>query len=333
MALTEFFETLSRYREDMIGKMGAADADELLELLSALIKRLPHHNLLKATREEVKAAGKVLASEGSSGDKLRRMQPVLVGLLDSMVDAGVVSEHPIRSSSRRRRAEDNDITGVLSIGFIDAQVTKLRTILSRDDMDFFSAPSALEGLERIAWFPFRLVICRFPCPKMEMTDALAAIRSEGSLCRNAGVVLLSSADNLDEAAAFIGRGVNRVITFNNLSADLAQVLKELEEVPQRYNLRVMVRAVLPKQRHTELWQTENISSSGMLVRCSKKPPEGSELDVELTLPGAGVPIKARAEIVRGTIASYERLVGVGIRFLSFVGEDQFRYESFLQQQR
>ena len=78
-----------------------------------------------------------------------------------------------------------------------------------------------------------------------------------------------------------------------------------------------------------LCQTENISSSGMLIKTDKRYEVGAEIEFEFTLPNDERPISGRAAIVRHTQIGRDQVGGVGLRFLSFSGDSQRRFQWFL----
>jgi hypothetical protein len=68
----------------------------------------------------------------------------------------------------------------------------------------------------------------------------------------------------------------------------------------------------------------------MLIRTSEELAKGTEMDLHFSVPGDSLPIHVRAEVVRRTTLGREDFSGLGVRFLSFVGEGQHRLELFLR---
>jgi hypothetical protein len=134
---------------------------------------------------------------------------------------------------------------------------------------------------------------------------------------------------VDGAVRFVGRGVNRVLTTADIGERLPGLLTELGTVSERVRVRVQVHVDLNEGARSETWLSENISLSGMLVRTTAEEAKGTELGVEFKVPGDDLPIHARAEVVRATTFGRESFSGLGLRFLSFVGEGQHRLELFL----
>lgn len=78
-----------------------------------------------------------------------------------------------------------------------------------------------------------------------------------------------------------------------------------------------------------LCQTENFSGTGMLIKTERRYDVGTRLGFEFSL-GDDRPIHGVAEVVRHTLIGRDQVGGIGVRFLSFAGDSQRRFEAFLQ---
>ncbi len=76
--------------------MGRGEALDRLQLVQALMARLPNRYLLAATRAEYQAAGRVMLSEGRSQDALEDLQETLLAFLDDAHETGLLPRHPLR---------------------------------------------------------------------------------------------------------------------------------------------------------------------------------------------------------------------------------------------
>ncbi len=179
--------------------------------------------------------------------------------------------------------------------------------------------------------PFDAVVAGFPVSGPALSAFLRAVRASGSGCRRAGVVLLAAEGHEREAAPFVGRGVNRVVSRAEVELRLVPTLDELLSVATRHPIRAPTRVTIhiTGRALKAFCQTENVSVSGMLLKGFGHHPVGTSLDFELSLPGETAPIRGAAEVRRATNTTVERVEGVGARFLSFATGDRFRLESFL----
>jgi CheY-like chemotaxis protein len=189
------------------------------------------------------------------------------------------------------------------------------------------------ALESIALLPFDALVVGYPLPDMAMQPFLDAVRKPDSPCRQAAVVLLASRGTQVEAEALVGRGANRVVSLENPLGQLPHALFRLLEVPPRFAVRAISRLHVQLASGTSLTlcQTENISSSGMLIRTDHGYPIGTKMDFELTLPGEGKPVRGYAVVVRHTVPHREPISGVGVRISSFDTGDKPRFEARLVQ--
>ena len=78
-----------------------------------------------------------------------------------------------------------------------------------------------------------------------------------------------------------------------------------------------------------LCQTENLSASGMLIKTERRYDKGTKIDFEFSLPDDIRPVSGIAEVVRQTMVGRDRVGGIGMRFLSFAGDSQRRFESYV----
>ncbi len=192
-------------------------------------------------------------------------------------------------------------------------------------------PTARSALEAMGFLPFDAIVAAFPLPDMPMQDFLDLVRKEGSNCRKAGVVLIAPADFLAQAEQFLGRGANRVLPPDALAEHLPHVLSRLCEVPPRVAVRGRLRlevGLSPRAGHL-LCHTENVSSTGMLIKSDRNYPIGTQLSFELTMPGDSTPVRGLAVVVRRTLEERETVAGFAVQFLSFHDDDKTRFQTLL----
>jgi CheY-like chemotaxis protein len=192
-------------------------------------------------------------------------------------------------------------------------------------------PKGTTALETIGLLSFDAILVGHPMPDMPMQTFLDAVRREDSPCRRAGVIVLADDHALTETQQFVGRGANRVLTVDDFLSRLPDVLLRLLEVPPRVALRRKLRLAVelsPARNHVSC-QSENISTTGMLIKTDRSYPIGTELGFELILPGDSTPVRGFAVVVRHTMADREPVNGFAVQFCSFVGEDRQRFEALL----
>lgn len=320
------FAVLAEHTARMAERIGARETAERLHLVQKLIARLPHKYLPAATRDELRAAGVAMASEGHSPAEMRALQDTLVGLFDHACAAGVLSRHPLREKGEGPPGELAAPEAALVVGLSPPQVESIRQLLAPLRVAVHADSTHAEALESVRWFPFAFVLATMP--PVAPTRFLETVRAQGSLCRGAGLVMLVKPAQEREAGHFVGRGANRVIGLCDLAGRLPAAITELGTVSERTRVRLTVEVDLDDGR-SETWQSENVSATGMLLRTGTSAPIGSEVELHFTLPGDALPIHLRAQVVRGTTFAREDFTGLAVRFLSFVGEGQHRLEMLL----
>ena len=221
---------------------------------------------------------------------------------------------------------------VLIVGVSREEFGRVVPFLGRDDFEIDRFPSGSGALELLSLVPFEVLIVRFPLPDMELSPFLKAVRAENSSCRHSSLVLLTAEERSEEAAQFIGKGANRVMALENSADQIQSMVSSLVNVAPRKSARFLARLEIKLGGANDmvLCQTENISASGMLIRTDRIYEPGTKIHFEFNLPDDERPIAGIAEAVRVTTNGREGLTGIGVRFLSFAGDSQRRFEAFRQ---
>ena len=224
---------------------------------------------------------------------------------------------------------------VLVVGVTHDEFARVSPFLSRRDFTVDRFPGADGALELTATVPFELLVVRVPLPGIEVERFLEHVRSESSLCAHASIVLLETEDSGramgDEPERLIGRGANRVIKLADSRDEVQRIVAELIDVAPRKAARFLARleVKLGGAKDLILCQTENLSSTGMLIRTERRYQNGVESDFEFAAPDEPRPIKGTARIVRRTMIGRDSVGGVGVTFVAWEGDSQRRYQRML----
>lgn len=226
------------------------------------------------------------------------------------------------SSSRRN---------VLAIGVSAEEFDRFVPFLARKDFDVDRFPSGAGALEIIGHISIEVLMVRYPLPDMAMDSFLEAARHPESACRHSPLLLLTTADLLTEAQGFIGRGANRAIDLASADGQIQDMVSGLLQVAPRKAARFLARmeVKLGGTKDMILCQTENLSATGMLIRTDKRYEIGTQIHFEFSLPNDIRPLVGVAEVVRQTMHGRDSVGGVGVRFLSFIGDSQRRFEAYV----
>lgn len=327
-SLAQVFHSIDRVTAAMANEFDKTTVKTRMRLVQDLVARLPHKYLPAATTAELKATEKVLRSEGRTRKEMKILRVILADLFDQFVLDKALPRHPMRREDAKAPnpvvLPESGIAVELPPPIVDGLAAALEPI----GFALHSEASSETALDRAAWFPFSFMICAFPI------DAPArffdTLRGPGTVCRSAGVVLVVNDSQVGDAELYLSRGANRVLTVSQVNEEICSVITELDQVSERIRIRVPVEVAYDRGRQTEKWRCENISGTGMLLKTSSRRRPGSLLDLQFTLPGIDRPIRIKAAVVRMTTFGREDFTGLGVRFLSFSGDGQYRLERFLQ---
>ncbi|MEM9555666.1 MAG: PilZ domain-containing protein [Acidobacteriota bacterium] len=221
---------------------------------------------------------------------------------------------------------------VLAIGVTRDEFQAVVPFLDRDTFEVDRFPSASGALELVSRVPFEMLLVRYPLPDMPLDSFLDSVRDEESACLRSSLLLLTPESHDGEAKRYIGRGANRTISLeagaDAIQASISSLLNVAPRKAARFLARVEIK--LGEASDMILCQTENLSATGMLIRTDKRYDLGTEIDFEFSLPNDVRPVRGIAEIVRHTMIGRDQVGGIGLRFLSFSGDSQRRFESYLR---
>lgn len=220
---------------------------------------------------------------------------------------------------------------VLVIGVNPEEFGRVAPFLARDAFDVDRFPSGSGALELTALVSIEVLLVRYPLPDMDLGVFLQAVRQPESKCMTSPILLLADAAAATEAEAYIGRGANRVLHLEAAEDDLQATVSSLLAVAPRKDARFLARMEikLGGAKDMILCQTENMSASGMLIKTERRYDKGTKIDFEFSLPEDIRPISGVAEVVRQTMVGRDKVGGIGMRFLSFAGDSQRRFESYV----
>jgi hypothetical protein len=182
--------------------------------------------------------------------------------------------------------------------------------------------------------PFDLIVFEHPAAGSGIHEFLKALRWSGSPCHGAAIVILTPPDLLEEAEEMLVAGIGRILNLYAPDAFLARAIGETLDPDRRLPIKALVR--IPGEdvglRGTLMIQTENLSVSGMMMRCDKPVPIGARFSFALELPGLTGPVQGSASVVRFAKSGSERITGFAARFLSFDGDGEERVQSFIERE-
>jgi hypothetical protein len=221
---------------------------------------------------------------------------------------------------------------LLLLGGDTPALQRVVPMLLRSDFQIHRVDQTADALRLLGDSRFDLIVARYPLIDAPLSALVSGVRGASSPSRAAGLLVLAEPAHVGDLAAFLGRGVNRVVNLDGPSDRLLHAVADLVEVAPRRMVRAVVDLELWMRRDSQrlLTLTENVSSSGMLVRGGREFPIGARVSFELLLPGGLAAITGEAEVVRHTLVGVERLDGIGLAFVSLEGEGDRRLAAYLE---
>jgi hypothetical protein len=222
---------------------------------------------------------------------------------------------------------------VLLAGVSDAVARRLVLLLNPFNVDLHRIPWGDSHVRMATEREFDVIIVGFPVGGPHIDFVLEALRGPYSMSRHAGIILISAWDSLPDARQLIGRGANFVLSLEASDDTWRDAVLSLVDVSRRFRLQAPLE-VTAESRGAPLTArcfTENVSMSGMLVRCSHgiDVPIGSTLRFAMAVPGEDAPIRGEARVARTTDPIREQVQGIGAQFVSFSEADRSRLRSVL----
>jgi response regulator RpfG family c-di-GMP phosphodiesterase len=221
---------------------------------------------------------------------------------------------------------------LLVIGVDPEEYERVVPFLDRESFDVDRFPSAHGAMELLAEISFEMLIVRYPLPDMQTYSFVEGVRGSAGPCVGSPIILLAAGGDREEAATYVGRGVNRLVHLEESKNQIQRAVSELLAVAPRKAARFLARLEikLGGAKDMILCETENLSATGMLIRTDRRYQKGTKVSFEFSLPDHHRPVVGFAEIMRHTMNGRDIVGGIGVRFLSFVGDSQRRFESYLQ---
>lgn len=225
------------------------------------------------------------------------------------------------------------IRNVLAVGVTADEFGRVVPFLDRGTFDVDRFPSATGALELISNIPFEMLLVRFPLPDMDTEHFLRLVRREGSACMRSPLLILTHSNRLVEAGRLLALGANRTIDIESSPAEIQASISSVLNVAPRKAARFLARLEIKisGEKDMVLCQTENFSTTGMLIRTDRRWETGTQIEFEFSIPNDPRPVRGVAQVVRHTVSGRDSVGGIGLRFLSFAGDAHRRFQAFIQQ--
>jgi DNA-binding NarL/FixJ family response regulator len=214
-----------------------------------------------------------------------------------------------------------------------ATFDRLMPLLRRDSIQVHRLLRGEAALKLACSVQLDVIVIAHPLDDIATIELLKAARSEGSPCRATGIIVLVDDPEQRTAQHLLECGANRLLRVECTPREMGRALADLLGVAIRTQLRTTLRVAMSGSigRRQLMCQTENISSSGMLIRGPIKVPLGTKFEFEFSLPNQAAPLRGLAQVARHTNWPREKVQGIGATFISFRGDARQRLEMFIDE--
>jgi CheY-like chemotaxis protein len=221
---------------------------------------------------------------------------------------------------------------LLVLGAETPPLRQVMPILRRVDFQVHRLAREDLALDLLQGTRFDLIIARYPMKGLPLEELVQAVRAKEAPCRDAGLLVLTQENFLEEVGGFLRQGVNRIVSVDAPPDRLLDAIADLVGVAPRHSMRTVVQFELWVEQGAQrlLTVTENLSATGMLVRGGREFPIGTCLRFRLVLPGQAPPIAGDVEVARHTDRAREQVEGFGGRIISFANDGQQRLRALLE---
>ena len=239
-----------------------------------------------------------------------------------------MADEPVTPATKRK-CPVNETLRVLAIISNPHLLAKIETLLRRRTLEVNHVSSGAGALVLAGNLRFELVIAEHPLPDLRLEELLAAMRALDSVSAHCNFLALSRGG---AAALELPAGPDENIRSLAAEAEAGVIhdaISELLGVAARRSARLLVEVQvhLGDEPSRLLYQSQNLSQSGILLRGGRRLKAGSRVRFELALP-TGEPIAGRALVVRQTTRQ-EPVAGTALRFLDLSDDEGARIRSFV----
>ncbi len=216
---------------------------------------------------------------------------------------------------------------ILIVDDLEPFIRQERTLLDRSDFMIFTAKSSEEAIELHRRERVDLILADLNMPGISGDQMTSAIRLDPDL-RYVSVMIICSQKKADmEKCAACG--ANDFITRPLDAKKLMDKISRLLEIPQRRNLRVLIKVSVKGTFDSAPFfgTTHNISVAGLLLESDKVLAKGDRINCVFYLPDSER-VSAESEIIR--VIRGEKTFQYGVKFLNVGEQDRGLIEAFVK---
>ena len=211
-------------------------------------------------------------------------------------------------------------------------IQALDPLLSRETVDFNQVANGEACVILASTNSYDLILAQIPLMDMSAPRLLAGLRAYGSPSQDARILLLASSGQAQAVEALRHRSIDNVSLSASTSEFRSSVATALG-VALRTSARVLVNlhVEVGESRSTQVYETANLSRTGMLVRTEHPLAVGTEFDFDLCLSDPDSVLQGNGYVVRHTNPIREKVRGMGVEFRDFGDEASDDLDLFVKE--
>jgi hypothetical protein len=222
---------------------------------------------------------------------------------------------------------------VLVAGIGRGPFEALAPVLDRHKLELVKVAAPEMSVELARSEVFDLVIFDADVKEGTLEEVVDSIRGEMSASRHTSLLVLAQRGQVDAARALIGRGVNRVMLYDDPPELVDQQVADLLNIAPRADLRFSTRLqTTVGDGEVEVFgEVVNLSSTGMLIETDTSFEPGENVVLTINLGGEHGSVSAKAEVIRQAHSERGGVDGIGVRFLSFAADGETKIATVLDE--
>lgn len=208
-----------------------------------------------------------------------------------------------------------------------------KTVLSRSNLQIFTATSGLEAIGIHKREMVDLILCDLYMPVMNGDEVCRIIRSDVAL-RNVSIVIITTSDSEEDIERCVSAGANDYIAKPINPTELLNKVKRFINVAIRTNGRLTVRLTVEGSADSDselfVGNTVNISSSGFLIETVHHFTAGDSASFILAMPDKDDRVNVKGQVVRRTSGVDPNMNYYGINFIDINDDCKKSIEEFVK---
>ncbi len=193
---------------------------------------------------------------------------------------------------------------------------QIETFMARSGLQVTRVSTGSQSLPLATKHLYDLIVAQNPLPDLTLRDFFAGLRGAGSASAGSPTLVLTRDDQLDQLDPYLDGHLVQACCVEAPEQNLHQAMAELLGVAPRVASRLFLRLGVRLGGSDRLFETINLSETGVLVHAREPLAVGKETDFLLESPWEEEPITGTAHVVRHTEASRESACGFAMRFVA-----------------